>query len=122
GNHSYSHLDINTVPLEQYMADIVTGEPILRTVVNARGMKMQCYRHPYLFTGPPPEIKKAIQEFLDKHGYRVAPVTLDDSDYEYAALYTKPEFKDRVRREYVPYMESIVTAFERISIQVVGRE
>jgi len=122
GNHSYSHLQINNVPLEQYTADIVRGEPILRTTLAARGKKLEFYRHPYLHTGPTPEIKKGMQEFLDQHGYRVAPVTLDDDDYLFAALYTNPEFKDRVRKEYVPYMESVVAAFEKMSVQVVGRE
>jgi peptidoglycan/xylan/chitin deacetylase (PgdA/CDA1 family) len=28
GNHSYSHLNVNNVPLEQFTADIVRGEPI----------------------------------------------------------------------------------------------
>lgn len=122
GNHSYSHLNINNVPLEQYTADIVKGEPILRTALAARGKKLEFYRHPYLFTGPTPAIKKGMQDFLDQHGYHVAPVTLDDDDYEFAPLYLKPEFKDRVRKEYVPYMESIVAAFEKMSVQVVGRE
>lgn len=122
GNHSYSHLNVNNVPLEQYTADIVKGEPILGAALAARGKKIEFYRHPYLFTGPTPQVKQDMQDFLDQHGYRVAPVTLDDSDYEYAALYTKPEFQERVRKEYVAYMESIVTAFEKMSIQVVGRE
>jgi peptidoglycan/xylan/chitin deacetylase (PgdA/CDA1 family) len=122
GNHSYSHFQINNVPLEQYTADIVRGEPILRTALAARGKKLEFYRHPYLHTGPTLEIKKGMQKFLDQHGYRVAPVTLDDDDYLFAALYTNPEFKDRVRKEYVPYMESIVAAFEKMSVQVVGRE
>lgn len=122
GNHSYSHLNINTVPLEEYTADIIKGEPILRAALKAHGKKLVFYRHPYLFTGPTPEIKKAMQAFLEQHGYRIAPVTLDDSDYEFAALYTKPGYKDRVRREYVPYMESVVSFFEERSVEVVGRE
>jgi peptidoglycan-N-acetylglucosamine deacetylase len=122
GNHSYSHLQINNVPLEQYTADIIKGEPILRAALAARGKKLEFYRHPYLHTGPTPEIKKGMQKFLDQHGYRVAPVTLDDDDYLFAALYTNSEFKDRVRKEYVPYMESVVAAFEKMSVQVVGRE
>jgi peptidoglycan-N-acetylglucosamine deacetylase len=122
GNHSYSHLNINDVPLEEYTADIVRGEPILRAALAARGKKLEFYRHPFLFTGPTPEIKNRMRQFLDRHGYRIAPVTLDDEDYEFAALYTDPKFKDRVRREYVPYMESVVAFFERRSIEVVGRE
>ncbi len=122
GNHSRSHLNINQVPLEQYTADIVAGEPVLRAVLNARGRKLEFYRHPFLFTGPTPEIKRQLRQFLDVHGYRVAPVTLDNSDYQFAALYTRPRYKERVRREYVPYMESIVSFFERRSVEVVGRE
>ncbi|HEV3333411.1 MAG TPA: polysaccharide deacetylase family protein [Bryobacteraceae bacterium] len=122
GNHSYSHLNINQVPLEQYTADIVKGEPILRAALAAHGKKLEFYRHPFLFTGPTAEVKRGIEQFLDQHAYRVAPVTFDDSDYEYAALYTKAEFRDRVKREYVPYMESIVSFFEQRSVEVVGRE
>src|SRR5215831_17558568 len=28
GNHSYSHLDLNNHPLEQYTGDILKGEPV----------------------------------------------------------------------------------------------
>jgi peptidoglycan-N-acetylglucosamine deacetylase len=122
GNHSYSHLNINEVPLEEYTADIVKGEPILRTALAAHGKKLEFYRHPFLFTGPTAEIKSQMQQFLDRHGYRIAPVTIDDDDYLFAALYTDPKFKDRVRREYLPYMESVVAFFEQRSVEVVGRE
>jgi peptidoglycan/xylan/chitin deacetylase (PgdA/CDA1 family) len=122
GNHSRSHLNINQVPLEEYTADILAGEPILRAALQAHGKKLEFYRHPFLFTGPTPEIKRQLQQFLDSHGYRVAPVTLDDDDYEFAALYTNPQYTERVRREYVPYMESIVAFFEQRSREVVGHE
>jgi peptidoglycan/xylan/chitin deacetylase (PgdA/CDA1 family) len=122
GNHSRSHLNINQVPIEEYTADIAAGEPVLRAALQARGRKLEFYRHPFLFTGPTPEIKRRMQAFLDEHEYRVAPVTLDNSDYQFAALYNKPEYRERVRREYIPYMEGIAEFFERRSVEVVGRE
>jgi peptidoglycan/xylan/chitin deacetylase (PgdA/CDA1 family) len=122
GNHSYSHLDINKVSLQAYTADILKGEPAIRAALEARGKKLQYHRHPYLHTGPTAKIKAQLQQFLDQHGYRVAPVTFDDADYEFAALYLKPEFRERVRREYVPYMESVVDFFERRSVEVAGHE
>ena len=122
GNHSYSHLNINNVSLDEYTADIVRGEPMLRAALAAHSRTLRFYRHPFLFTGPTPEIKKGMQDFLDRHGYRVAPVTLDDADYQFAALYTRPDYSERVRAAYVPYMESIVAFFEARSIEVVGRE
>ncbi len=122
GNHSYSHLNINKVALAAFTADISRGEPIVRAALAARGRELKYFRHPFLFTGPTPEIKAGLQRFLDDHGYTVAPVTIDDDDYEFAALYTRPEYRERVRREYVPYMESVVAFFEERGIEVVGHD
>ena len=122
GNHSYSHPDINTVSLSTYTAEILKGEPITRAALAARGKKLEYFRHPFLHTGATAEAKKGLQAFLDQNGYRVAPVTIDDADYEFAALYTRPEFHDRVQKEYVPYMESVVAFFEQRALEVVGRE
>jgi peptidoglycan/xylan/chitin deacetylase (PgdA/CDA1 family) len=122
GNHSYSHPDINDVPLDAYTADIANGEPAIRAALAARGKKLEFYRHPFLHTGPTPEIKRGMQAFLDQHDYRVAPVTLDDADYAFAVAYLKPELRERVRREYVPYMESVVEFFEQRSVEVAGHD
>jgi peptidoglycan/xylan/chitin deacetylase (PgdA/CDA1 family) len=122
GNHSWSHPDINNTPLPQYTADIVKGEPPVREALSARGRKLTFYRHPYLHVGATAEDKRGLQQFLDRNGYRVAPVTLDNADYMYARLYGNPQYRDRVRAEYVPYMESVVEFFEKRSVEVVGRE
>lgn len=122
GNHSWSHPDINNTPLQQYTADIVKGEPPVREALSARGRKLTFYRHPYLHVGATAEDKRGLQQFLDHNGYRVAPVTLDNADYMYARLYGNPQYRARVRAEYVPYMESVVEFFEKRSVEVVGRE
>jgi peptidoglycan-N-acetylglucosamine deacetylase len=122
GNHTYAHLDINNVPLAEYTANVALGEPILRAALAARGKRLRYFRHPYLHAGPTVEIKAGLQRFLDDAGYRVAPVTLDNSDYMYAALYTRSEHRERARTEYIPYMESVVEFFERRSVEVAGRE
>jgi peptidoglycan/xylan/chitin deacetylase (PgdA/CDA1 family) len=122
GNHSYSHLNINNVPLDDFTADIMRGEPLVEAALAARGRTLRYFRHPFLFTGPTPEIKAGLQSFLDEQGYVVAPVTLDNADYMFAALYTHPEYRDRVREAYVPYMESVVASFEAAAVALAGRE
>ena len=112
GNHSYSHLNINNVPLEEYTADVTRGEPLVSAALAARGRELRYFRHPFLFTGPTPEIKAGMQAFLDAKATSSHPVTFDNADYMFAALYTRPEFRERVRQAYVPYMESVV-AFVR---------
>ena len=122
GNHTYSHLDINSVPLEAFTADITRGEPLTRAALAARGRTLEYFRHPFLHTGPTRDVKAGLQAFLDAEGYRVAPVTFDNADYMFAALYMLPGHRERVKREYVPYMESVVAFFEARAIEVVGRE
>lgn len=122
GNHSHSHPDFNNVPFAAYVADIEHGEPPIRAALEARGRKLTWYRHPYLHVGATSEDKQALSGWLDQHGYRVAPVTFDDADYMYARLYLQAATRERVRREYVPYMESVVAFFEQRSVEVVGRE
>jgi len=122
GNHAYSHPDINNTPLNEYTADILQGEPPIKAALAARGKKLEFYRHPFLHMGATADAKKGLQDFLNQHGYRVAPVTLDDADYEFAAAYMRPELREQVRREYVPYMESIVSFFEQRSVEVAGHE
>ena len=122
GNHTGSHADINNVSLETYTADIVSGESAIRQALAPRAKTLEFYRHPYLHTGATPEIKKGLQNFLDQRGYRVAPVTLDNADYAFAVAYLQPELRARVRREYVPYMESTVEFFEQRSVEMFGRE
>lgn len=122
GNHTRFHRDINSVPFEEYAEDVIKGENEIRTALERRGRRLEFFRHPMLHTGATPKAKRALERLLEARHYRVAPVTLDNSDYQYAALYTRPEFRDRVRREYVPYMESVVAFFEQRSVEVVGRE
>jgi peptidoglycan/xylan/chitin deacetylase (PgdA/CDA1 family) len=122
GNHSYSHLNLHQVGLDEYTSDIVKGEPLLREALTARQKKLVFYRHPFLFTGETPGVRRALQQFLDRREYRVAPVTLDNGDYLFARAYSSPKWRDRVKREYVRYMEATVAFFEQRSIEVVGRE
>lgn len=79
--------------------------PVTAFVITDHGAEMGERRFREILNLPTPQIKAELQAFLKSHDYRVAPVTFDDSDYEYALLYTHGEYRDRVGAEYVPYME-----------------
>src|SRR6266850_2209625 len=126
GNHTYSHADLSQTPVAQYEAEITCGENVTRAALAGRGRKLRYFRHPYLHTGLDMETRRAIEGFLARHEYRVAPVTLDNSDYMFAAVYGNAldhgdrEMVARVTRAYVPYLESIVAFFEGRSREVAG--
>lgn len=122
GNHTWAHADLNRTSVPDYEHQILEADTFLRPLVEARGKKLEFFRYPMLHAGPTPETRRAIARFLASRHYRNAPVTFDNSDYMFAALYTRPEFHERVAREYVPYLESVVAFFEQRSVEVVGRE
>jgi peptidoglycan/xylan/chitin deacetylase (PgdA/CDA1 family) len=124
GNHTWSHPDLNTVPLQEYEADLLRGEP---AIAQALGHRPVFFRHPFLHAGKDAATRHGLEEFLAAHQYQIAPVTLDNSDWMFAAVYAPalsadPPLAARVKREYLAYMESIFAFFEARSKEVVGRE
>jgi peptidoglycan/xylan/chitin deacetylase (PgdA/CDA1 family) len=128
GNHTFSHLNLQRAPLEEYKDDVLRGETVTRMLLRERGMTLRYFRHPFLFTGTTPEYKKGLAEFLAARGYTVAPVTIDNADYVFADVYFKAkkrgdaETAKRVADAYVPYMETVFEHFERLAAETFGRE
>ncbi len=128
GNHSYSHFDLNQTPPKQYREDIVRGESTTSRLLADRGRKLKYFRYPYLHTGDELEKKKAIQTFLVERGYTNAPVTIDNQEWIFAALYARARDRGdgsiakKVLDAYVPYMETMFEYYEDLSMRVFGRE
>ena len=124
GNHTWSHPDLNEVPLADYEADLLRGEP---AIAQALGKRPVFFRHPFLHAGKDAATRQALERFLVEHHYRIAPVTLDNSDWMFAAIYapalmTNPVLAARVRAAYLAYMESIFAFFEQRGPEVAGHE
>lgn len=126
GNHSYSHADLHAVGLEAYESDILRGEVFLRPLLAERDKKPEWFRHPYLRAGRTVEDKQALKTFLSEHGYKIAPVTVDTSDWVWAAAYRKALAAGdsatlaKLREDYVAYMLSKVDYFESQSVMLLG--
>lgn len=85
GNHSYSHADLHAVPVDSFLRDVERGDIVTRQVMVDRGRRPRYFRHPYLHTGRSPRDRARVDSLLAARGYRVAPVTIDNSDYIFAA-------------------------------------
>ncbi len=127
GNHTYGHVDLNAVGLDAFEGDILRGEVVLRPLLEEKGKTPQWFRHPYLRAGRTPEDKAALQAFLAEHGYRIAPVTHDNSEWIWAAAYRNvlkgdgdPATLARLRQEYVPYMIARIAYYEQQSEALLG--
>ncbi len=118
GNHTNTHPDFHKTAPAEYFADILAAEEALRPARGGR--RCEYFRHPYLRTGVTKESREALARFLAEQKYRVAPITVDTSDYVCALVY-KREGR-AVLEQYVPYLESVFAFFEKRSTEVLGRE
>jgi peptidoglycan/xylan/chitin deacetylase (PgdA/CDA1 family) len=128
GNHTYAHRSFYNTPLAEFQQEVVRGEPFTRGLMEARGGRLRYFRHPFLNTGRTLADKRAFERFLAGRGYEVAPVTHDNMEWIFAREYAKAlAAKDagkarRVAAEYVPYMEEVFEFYEKLSVELFGRE
>lgn len=128
GNHTFSHPDLHRVALNEFKQDLVRGEQISGELLAARGSALRYFRHPFLHTGLDLETKLAVEDFLAQRGYRVAPITIDNSEWIFARAYDEAldrkdeELQARLAREYVDYMMRLVRYYEGQSKALFDRE
>lgn len=128
GNHTFSHIPINDATFEEYTEDVMRGETVTRMLLAARGKKLRYFRHTQLRTGPTEEFRRKLADFLEKRGYTVAPVTIDNNEYLFANAYQRAKEKHdsalqaKIAAAYIEYMTEIFEHFENLSREFLGRE
>lgn len=128
GNHTWSHVSLHQISLEQYLQEIVQGDVITRALLQDAGRVPRYFRHPFLHTGRDSTSRDSVTHFLTAHGYTVAPVTIDNSDYIFAAAYDRLSAAndtfaaDSVVSIYADYLMQNVRYYEKQSMDLMGRE
>jgi peptidoglycan/xylan/chitin deacetylase (PgdA/CDA1 family) len=125
GNHTYSHPSLHKVPLEQYLREIADGERVTKPLAAEHERHFGWFRHPYLQTGRDLETKRAVEAYLAEHGYRVAPVTIDNSEWVFARAYASTKdvaTRKKIGAEYLDYMMRVVAYYEKQSELLFGRQ
>jgi peptidoglycan/xylan/chitin deacetylase (PgdA/CDA1 family) len=128
GNHTYSHRSLNRLPLEEFQADVERGEPVVRELLAARGRTLRYFRHPFLQVGLELDKRRAFERYLVGRGYTVAPVTIDNDEYMFAAIYAgalrrgDSASAEKVATAYLDYMEQVFAFVEETSRRLLERE
>ncbi len=128
GNHTYSHKSLNRIPAKDYTEDLLKGERIIRGLIESAGKELVYFRHPFLQTGRNIAVRDSLEDFLKEHNYKIAPVTIDNSDWVFASGYEKAlrendsTMMKKISDAYIPYMESKFEHFEFVSRELFGRE
>lgn len=131
GNHTWSHMDLNAEGVEAFQQDFLRGERVLRPLLAERGQVPVWMRHPYLRAGRTAQDRARMDVFFAEHGYRIAPVTVDNGEWVWAFAYANVlnEQADtparevvlrQLRRGYVPYMLNKLDYYEAQSVTLLG--
>lgn len=86
-NHGWAHRHLNEMSLAEFEAELVANENLLAGL--GHGTNWRWFRYPYLDEGETPDKRAAARKILAKHGYRVAAVTMDFSDWQWTAPYAR---------------------------------
>ncbi len=127
GNHTWSHNSLNKTPVDAYIADVAKADEVLRRLMQPRGQTPKWFRHPYLETGANLDDKHRFEAWLKTQGYRVAPVTMENSDWLFSPVYdhalkTGDLAKAKaVRRAYLNYTARAVTWYRAAGVDLLGR-
>jgi len=87
GNHAWSHLNLNQHSLEEWEADVLKNEPLLKSYMG--NQDWHWLRYPYLGEGDTPEKREGARRFLAEHGYKIAAVTMSFGDYMWNEPYAR---------------------------------
>jgi peptidoglycan/xylan/chitin deacetylase (PgdA/CDA1 family) len=87
GNHTWSHMNLNSSSLADWEADALKNEPVLEKY--AAGGDWHWLRYPFLAEGDTAEKRTEARKFLAAHGYRIAAVTMSFADYAWNEPYAR---------------------------------
>ena len=128
GNHTYSHASLTTTAAAVYIRDISRGDAITKRLLRAKRLTERWFRYPYLESGATLEDRRRVEHWLSAHGYRVAPVSMQTSDWVFAEAYDdavrhhEAAEAGRIRRSYLVYSDAIVAWYRRAAVDVIGHE
>ena len=123
GSHSYFHFDINSVSAAEFIEDIVRNERVLCEFTD----NFRFFRYPLLHTGNTQEKKDSVEMFLLQNNYIIAPVTIDNDDYQYNIRYVNAYIindtllMEQIGEEYTEHMISRTLYYDSLSHLLFNR-
>ena len=126
GNHLYSHADVNSLSVEQVEQEITQGEATIVPLLQSVSRKPQFLRFPYNHTGDSKDKHDRIATFMAARGYRLAPCTIDNTDYQFNETYVLALSRHdgltaaKVRADYVAYTAAEIDWYTALDKQVFG--
>lgn len=116
GNHTYSHINLNTCQAQKYIEDVARADKILHPLFTGK----KYFRYPYLAEGKG-DTRAKVMEFLQANNYKIAPVTIDTKDFRFNDELFHIPYRQResnlnqLRKRYLSYIWSQTQRAERLA-------
>lgn len=126
GNHTFSHIDLNTASVQAFEDEIAANEPVLKGLMGSRDWHW--LRYPYLHEGDTLKKRHAVRKYLVDHGYKIAQVTLDFGDYAwnnpYARCVAKQDTQaiEWLKSSYLQTAKDDIALDRKLSVMLFGRD
>lgn len=124
-NHGWDHRHLSEMDATQFEQELVKNEPFL---ADQGSTDWKWFRYPFLDEGQDAAKRAASREVLARHGYKIASVTIDFSDWAWTAPYARCRDKSDdagVRRLEDLFLQSAresISYYRQLSRTVYGRE
>jgi peptidoglycan/xylan/chitin deacetylase (PgdA/CDA1 family) len=128
GNHTFGHTSLNLTNLKEWEDSVIQGENVLRLLLAQHNKKLRYFRHPYLDTGRDLQTRREAEAFLVARGYRIAPVTMDAWDWNFAGIYDDAKkrgdtaLQQEIVSAYLAHHAAVFAFEEKLSKDLLGYE
>lgn len=122
GNHTHRHYDFNQVSAATYIADIDSCKALA-----GKWFTTDYFRYSMLRRGNTEAKRDSVYDHLNKKGYTIAPVSIDNNEWVYNRDYSRAlragesEKMIRLGTEYIDHMKEISLKYEALGKELTGR-
>lgn len=123
GNHTYSHMNLNTHTPEAFQQDVLRADTALTPYLS----QPKYFRFPFLATGRTCKTFLTVKQFLSQHGYVIAPVTIDSKDFRFNQAFHNVPWRQRkkainhFRQKYIGFIRAQIIKAEKKAQERVQR-
>lgn len=127
GNHTYSHPRYSEVGWDNFIQDVERGETLTNQYASKYGKDLTYFRFPFNDIGKDSIQHMQIREYLDSKNYRIAPFTVESSDWMFNYVYQhyldkgEVEKAKAIGKQYVEKTLALVGFFNEMASSLYGR-
>ncbi len=121
-NHTHRHYNFNEVSASKYIADIDSCKLLADEWINTN-----YFRYSMLRRGNTEAKRDSVYAFLEREGYTIAPVSIDNNEWIYNRDYSRALREDDTEKmtqlgnEYIQHMKEISLKYQLKGTELTGR-